>query len=423
LLHEADAEQIRGAAIVFPMAWQSFGFYAVLVVSFLCCSRACAAETPEVARGRYLATLGDCIVCHTNTDADSAKFAGGYALHASPGTVYSSNITPDKETGIGNWNADQFYRAMNEGISADGRHLYPAFPYAYFAKLSRVDTDAIFAYLKTVKPVKSRPPSNRLIFPADIRSGMAVWDALFLDKRPFQPDPRKSREWNRGAEIVTGIGHCGACHSPKNVVFADEKGDSLDGTFVDGWFAPNITNTKRDGLGEWTKQEIVRFLKTGRSAHAWAGGSMEQVIEQSTSHVADADLAAIATYLKALPPAPVKPPRIAAANQMQAGQVTFVERCSICHTKTTANGYPTLVGNTLVQSQSPDTILRIILGGASTADTEGSGGGFSMPAFPVLSDEELADVATFIRNSWGNRADPVSANHVASLRKTLKAPE
>jgi mono/diheme cytochrome c family protein len=313
---------------------------------------------------------------------------------------------------------------MHDGIAADGHHLYPAFPYPYFTKLSRADVGAIFAYLKTVKPVKYRPPRDELIFPANIRFGMTAWNALFLDKKPFKPNGAKSPQWNRGAEIVTGIGHCGACHSPKNIVFADKAGDTLDGTFVDGWFAPNITNAKRDGLGDWTAQEIVQFLKTGRSAHAWTGGSMQPVIEHSTSHMTDADLAAIATYLKSLPPPPAKsPPRPSAMQmQMQAGQATFVERCSICHTRISTQGYPTLSGNTLVQA-NPDTILRIILQGASTADTEAGGSGFSMPAFPVLSDKELADVATFIRNSWGNRAGPVSASDVRSLRKTLKALE
>jgi mono/diheme cytochrome c family protein len=367
--------------------------------------------------------MGDCVVCHTRSQAGSPVFAGGYALHATPGTVYSSNITPDKQTGIGNWSAGQFYRAMHEGIAANGHHLYPAFPYAYFTKLSRTDTDAIFAYLKTVKPVSYRPPRNRLIFPADIRAGMAAWNALFLDQKPFKPQASKSAAWNRGAWIVTGLGHCGACHSPKNLLFADKAGDNLQGNFVDGWFAPNITNARRDGLGDWTAQEIVQFLKTGRSAHAWAAGSMRQVVEESTSQMTDADVEAIATYLKSVAPVPAKPPRAPDAKQMQAGQAVFVARCSVCHSRTSGQSYPMLGGNTLVQSQNPATVLHIILRGASTAKTQVGGSGFSMPAFPVLSDGELADVATYIRNSWGNKAAPVSARDVRSLRKTLKADE
>lgn len=373
-----------------------------------------------MARGHYLAIMGDCVVCHTRTEVGSPPFAGGYPLHAAPGTVYSSNITPDKKTGIGAWTADQFYRAMHDGIAPDGRYLYPAFPYAYFTKLSRADTDAIFAYLKTVKSAFYHPPRSRLVFPANIRAGMAAWNTLFLDKKAFGPDATKSTAWNRGAEIVTGVGHCGACHSPKNILFADKAGDNMQGNFVDGWFAPNITNTRRDGLGDWTTQEIVQFLETGRSAHAWAAGSMQQVVEESTSRMTRSDLNAIATYLKSLPPVAPKPPHRPDAKQVQDGQAVFVARCSVCHTQTSAQGYPTLARNTLVQSRNPNTVLRIILQGASTANTKNAGSGFSMPAFPVLSDKELADVATFIRNSWGNKAEPVSKDDVKSLRKVLK---
>ena len=395
----------------------------IAVIGVLYCGIAQAADTSQVARGRYLAIMGDCVVCHTRPEAGSPKFAGGYPLHAAPGTVYSANITPDKKTGIGKWTSAQFYRAMHEGIAADGRHLYPAFPYAYFTELTRADTDAIFAYLKTVKPVSYRPPPSKLIFPANVRMGMAGWNALFLDKTSFKPDARKSAAWNRGAQIVTGAGHCGACHSPKNILFADKVGDNMQGNLVDGWFAPNITNTKRDGLGDWSPQEIVQFLKTGRNAHAWAAGSMQQVVEASTSRMKDSDLNAIATYLKSLAPVPPKSPPAPDAKQMQAGQAVFVARCSVCHTRTSTQGYPTLVGNTLVQSQNPDTVLHIIQQGASTADTKNAGSGFSMPAFPVLSDQEMADVATYIRNSWGNKAPPVSKGDVKSLRKILKDGE
>lgn len=395
----------------------------IAIIGVLCCGVAQAADTSQVARGRYLTVMGDCVVCHTRVEAGSLKFAGGYPLHAAPGTVYSSNITPDMQTGIGKWSAGQFYRAMHEGIAADGRHLYPAFPYAYFTKLGRADTDAIFAYLKTVKPVSYRPPRSRLIFPANIRAGMAAWNALFLDKTPFKPNATKSAAWNRGAEIVTGLGHCGACHSPKDFLFADEAGDNLQGNLVDGWFAPNITDTKRDGLGGWTAQQIMEFLKTGRSAHAWAAGSMRQVVEESTSQMTDSDQSAIATYLKSLPPVTPKPPHTPDAKQMHDGQAVFVERCSVCHSQTSLQDYPTLAGNTLVQSHNPSTLLRIILQGASTANTKNAGSGFSMPAFPVLSDKEMADVATFIRNSWGNKGKPVCPRDVKSLRRILKEAE
>lgn len=394
-------------------------FLYIAIAGLLCCGIAHAAESPQVARGRYLVTMGDCVVCHTRTEPGAAKFAGGYPLHAAPGTVYSSNITPDKKTGIGNWSPGQFYHAMHDGIAAGGKHLYPAFPYNYFTKLSRADTDAILAYLKTVKPITYRPPRDRLLFPANIRAGMAAWNMLFLDQSPLKPDTSKSEQWNRGAKIVAGIGHCGGCHSPKNFLFADKAGDNLQGNLVDGWFAPNITNARRDGLGGWTAQDIVQFLKAGRNAHAWAAGPMQQVIEQSASKMTDSDLMAIATYLKSLPPAQSKPPQAPDAKQMQDGQAIFVARCSVCHAPANAHDYPWFAGNTLVQSRNPATMLRIVLQGASSTASD-PGSGYSMPAFPVLSDKDLADVATYIRNTWGNRAEPVSAHDVRSLRKALK---
>ena len=397
-------------------------FRALLASAFaLAAVAAHADDSAQIARGRYLAIEGDCVVCHTRQDAGSPQYAGGYPLHAEPGTVFSSNITPDKDTGIGKWDADQFYRALHDGIAPGGRHLYPAFPYAYFSSLSRTDGDAIFAYLKTIKPVHYRPPHSDLIFPANVRTGMAFWNALYLSKKPFQSDKTKSTQWNRGAEIVTGIGHCGACHSPKNFLFADKPGTAMQGNVVDGWYAPNITGAKRDGLGDWSAQDIVQFLKTGRNAHAWVAGSMLPVVEDSTSQMTDSDLAAIAIYLKSYPAVAETKPPMPDAKQMAAGQAVFVARCTVCHTQTSAQGYPTLVSNTLVQGRDPSTVLRIILQGAQSAKTVNKPAAFSMPAFPVLSDQELADVATYIRNSWGNRANPVSAGDVKTFRKSLAA--
>jgi mono/diheme cytochrome c family protein len=382
-------------------------FRAAIILLLLWCD---AQAEDLVARGRYLATQGDCVVCHTRSQG--LAFAGGYPLHAGPGTVYSSNITPDRATGIGTWNADQFYSALHDGVAADGSHLYPAFPYVYFSGISRADSDALFAYLRTVKPVRYRPPPNALVFPTNIRFGMVFWNALFL-KQPSGPDPSKSAQWNRGSQIVNGIGHCGGCHSPKNILFADKRGNALQGEFVDGWFAPNLSGAGNDGLGGWTAGDIVRYLKTGANAHSMAVGSMKAVIEKSTSQMRDDDLAAIATYLKSLPnvapPAPNRP----SPAQMQDGQTIFVARCAVCHTQP---GYPPLGGNTLVQARDPRTVLRVILEGSESVKIAGVPQAYSMPAFPVLSDSELADVATFIRNSGGNHAGAVSAAEARQLR-------
>lgn len=379
---------------------------------------AAAEDKALIGRGRYLAALGDCVVCHTRKDADAPRFAGGYPLHAAPGTVYSSNITPDAETGIGKWTEGQFYRALHEGIAADGRHLYPAFPYAYFARSSRADSDALFAYLKTVKPVRYRPPRNRLVFPANIRGGMRVWNLLYLSGGALKSDTSKSAEWNRGNAIVTGIGHCGACHSPKNFLFADTEGMSLRGNFVDGWYAPNLTGTRRDGLGDWTKTDIVHYLKTGESRFARAAGSMRDVISQSTSLMTDADRAAVATYLKSLPASPLPAPHAPDAHAMASGRNIYVARCASCHGLggLGTSDYPALAGNTLVQAQNPDTVLRIVLQGAQAVGPAK----YSMPAFPVLGNAELANLATYVRNAWGNRAEPVSAKDVARFRRVLE---
>lgn len=380
-----------------------------------------AAETPQVARGRYLAIEGDCVVCHTRPGIGNPSFAGGYPLHAAPGTVYSSNITPDKQTGIGNWTAQQFYRALHDGISADGRHLYPAFPYVYFAQLSRADSDALFAYLKTVKPVHYQPPENSLIFPMNIRGLMAFWNALYLNTHPFKANPSRSPVWNRGAEIVLGVGHCGACHSPKNILFADSAGSVMQGNLTDGWFAPNLTGSKPDGLGDWTAADISQYLKTGVNRFTHVTGAMRDVIEKSTSLMTDADRSAIAAYLKALPPSPRTLPKWPDSVAMQTGQSVFVARCAVCHmVRGTGNAdYPTLAHNTIVQASNPDTVLRVILEGSQAVRTGDGEVGFSMPAFPVLNDEDLSDVATYIRNSWGNRAQPVSASQTRSFRKSL----
>lgn len=384
-------------------------------------SVAFAGDAQTIAQGRYLAVEGDCVVCHTGRAPGNAPFAGGYPLHAAPGTVYSSNITPDKDTGIGKWTADEFYRAMHDGIAADGHHLYPAFPYVYFAKLSRTDTDALFAYLGSVKPVHYRPPDNDLIFPMNIRAMMVFWNALYLHTHSYQRNPSRPQAWNRGAELVQGIGHCAACHAPKNLLFAD-TGDVMSGNLADGWYAPNLTSASPDGLGGWSAQDIAQYLKTGTNRFTHVTGAMRDVVEKSTSQMSDADRLAIAIYLKSLPaassPAVAKPKM----EVMRNGQAVFVARCAVCHMSRGGGNadYPNLAGNTIVQARNPDTVLRVILQGSQSVHTVHGDIGYSMPAFPVLSDRDLADLATYVRNAWGNRADPVREKAVKDFRKLLK---
>ncbi|HEX4533120.1 MAG TPA: cytochrome c [Rhizomicrobium sp.] len=373
-----------------------------------------ARANDAVARGKYLATLGDCEICHTAPNG-GAPYAGGYPLHAYFGTVYSTNITPDRKTGIGGWTADQFYRALHHGIAADGAHLYPAFPYNYFTRTPRADSDAILAYLKTLKPVFSPPTPNHLIFPTNIRATMTFWNLLFLDETPIKPDPSKSAAWNRGDQIVNGLGHCGACHTPKNIFFSDESGKAFQGETIDGWHAPNLTGSNRDGLGAWTESDIAGYLRTGRNRFGRVTGSMQDVVRISTSRMTDSDRAAIATYLKSLPPAPEQSIPKPEPAVMQTGKAVFVQRCSVCHAEH-GPAYPSLAGNSVVQSRDPSTVLRVILQGSQAAPTPNGPIGYSMPAFPVLNDTDLAAVATYIRNNWGNRAPPVSPGQAKELR-------
>jgi mono/diheme cytochrome c family protein len=375
-----------------------------------------------VARGKYLAILGDCAGCHS-TGPDSA-YSGGLPFTAAFGTVYSPNITPDRTTGIGRWTANQFYHAMHEGVAANGAPLYPAFPFAYFTHVSRADSDAIFAYLKTLKSVRATPPENKLVFPFNIRALMWVWDAMFFEPGAFRADPSKSAQWNRGDYIVNGLGHCAACHTPKNALFGDETSKALTGGTEEYWFSANLRGDTHDGLGKWSVADVVTYLQTGRNKYASAAGSMQEKVEQSTSHMSNADLAAIATYLKSLPPWPEGAPSAPDSYTMQSGQAVFVENCSACHMAPDSHeprDYPKLAGDTLIMGRDPMTVERIILEGAQSAVTANAKTTFSMPSFAALRDDDIAAVATYIRNSWGNHASPVSRDDVTKLRKALQA--
>jgi mono/diheme cytochrome c family protein len=397
---------------------------ALLTIAFVigAASGAHASAQDIVARGKYLATLGDCAGCHTN--ANGPQYIGGLPFVAAFGTLYSSNITPDKATGIGNWTSDQFYQTLHTGVTADGKHLYPAFPFVYFTHITRADSDAIFAYLRTVKPVRAIPPTNKLIFPFNIRAMMEFWDVLFFDKGTFRDDSSKSAAWNRGKYIVNGFGHCAACHTPKNLLFGDEKSKALTGGIQENWFSANLNGNAHGGLGKWSAADIVQYLKTGWNKYAAAAGSMQEKVTSSTSHMSDGDLMAIAVYLKSLPPAPQKTPPAPDARAMQAGEAAFVANCSACHSEPGAGeprDYPDLAGDTLIMGRNPETVIRIVLQGAESAKTPTAPTRYSMPGFAALTDQDIADVTTYIRNAWSNRASPVSAKNVKALRKTLTA--
>ena len=383
---------------------------------------AASSSGDPVAHGRYLAVLGDCAGCHTRPGG--APYAGGLGLGSSFGTIYTANITSDPKAGIGSWTADQFWRAMHEGRRSDGAHLYPAFPYVYFTHVTRQDSDALRAYLLTVPASDYTPPANTLLFPVNIRGTMSIWDALFFKAESFQPRADQSAEWNRGAYIVTGLGHCGACHTPKNLLQADSRSKPLQGGKIEDWFAPDLDGSPR-GLGGWSQEDIVEFLKTGRNAHSNGGASMSSVLIHSTSEMTDDDRRDIAIYLKSLPSSDGPAARGAPGDLMAEGGAIYRDQCSACHGADGAGEprlFPALRNNANAQQRDPTTMVRYILTGSQSTATKTNPTPFAMPAFAwKLNDREIAAVATYVRNSFGNSAPPVSTGDVASLRHKVAA--
>jgi mono/diheme cytochrome c family protein len=383
------------------------------------------AESPSFAtiqHGRYLVEAGDCAGCHT---ADPAQpFAGGFPVETPFGTIYSSNLTPDRETGIGAWSDEDFWRAMHLGVRADGARLYPAFPYPNFTKLSRDDVDAIRTYLSTLTPIRNTPPANDITWPLSHRVFVRGWNMLFFHPGEFQRNSQKSDAWNRGAYLVEGPGHCSACHTAKNVFGGDKTSRYLEGGVLQNWFAPNIADAARTGLQSWSNDDIVEYLKTGRNRMSGATGIMSEVITNSTSRLSDNDLRAIATYLKDTPGGDEPKPATPHQSAMDAGKRIYDDSCSGCHSASgegVARMFPPLKGNANVQSTNPTSVIRVILEGARTVVTDRQPTPSSMPSYDwKLTDDEIAAVATYVRNAWGNAAPEVSAGDVKSLRKTLK---
>jgi len=380
-----------------------------------------AGAPPDVARGRDLVIAGDCMSCHTRSGGE--PLAGGYGLQTPFGVIYTPNITADRDTGVGGWSADQFWRAMHEGRDDHGRYLYPAFPYVYFTTVSRADSDAILAYLKTTPAVRYTPPPNRLPFPLNIRQVMWVWNLLYFRPHGFQADPSQSAQWNRGAYLVNGLGHCGECHTPMNWLGANKTGEAFRGGEIEHFAVPDVTANARTGLGGWSATEVVEYLKTGRNAHANASGPMADVITYSTSLMSDADLQAIVAYLQTRPASPATVPSAPDPRAMQRGAAIFSDACASCHLdegRGQPGYFPPLGRDAVVQQKNPSGVLHMILAGTRTAPTLTHPTPLAMPSFAwKLTDQETADVATYIRNSWGNQAAPVSAGDVARLRGKL----
>jgi mono/diheme cytochrome c family protein len=397
---------------------------AILACLFLCGAFAAGparadAMDEAVAHGKALTEAGNCAGCHT---ADPEKpFAGGKRIDTRFGGVYSTNLTPDPETGIGGWSDDQFKRALREGVAPNGSRYYPAFPYPGFTKLTRDDILAVRAYLATLAPIRNRPPGPELHWPLNHRVVMRLWNYAFFRPGLFEPDQQKSTAWNRGGYLVEGLAHCGTCHTPKNVFGADRHGHALAGGPIQGWFAPRLDGAARSGLKSWSVEEIAEYLHEGRNARSHASGPMAEVIANSTSKMSDGDLHAIAVYLKDLPAGPAEPAvqRPPEAG-MKAGAAIYARDCASCH-KIDGSGAPRVVaplpGNALLQSANPASTLRVMLDGAQSVTTPAAPNTDAMPGYKQLSDQEIADVANYIRNSFGNAAPPVTAEQVAKARR------
>ena len=395
-----------------------------LISGILCALPAAATATAEgtqsiVQRGAYLAAAGDCVSCHT---AGAGKpFAGGYRIDTPFGDLLAPNITPDPDTGIGRWNAEDFYRALHQGVNRHGQDMYPAMPYTFYTRVTRADSDAIFAYLQTVPAVRNAVEVNHLNFPFNQRWTMAGWRELFFTEGTFAPDARKSASWNRGAYLVEGLGHCSACHSPRDVLGGIEQKHQYTGADIDGWFAPNLSSNLHVGLGSWTAQEIATYLKTGaRPGTTTAFGPMAEVVHNSTSQLTDADLAAMGEYLKSLPPeSPLRAARAVPQQSQVRGASLYMDHCSACH-QAKGRGmtgiFPPLAGNGAVIARDPGNVLQAILKGIPMRN-----GYVAMPSFASqLNDQQVADVANYVRTSWGNTAvASATAADAAKLRAQL----
>lgn len=406
-----------------------------------------AADPALIEQGRYLATAGDCISCHTR--AGGEPFSGGRALDTPFGVIYSANITPEGSTGIGRWTESDLRRAMHEGVAPDGTHLYPAFPYTAYTKVTDADVHAIYAFLRSLKAVRYTPPKNRMPFPFSVRGFLAGWNWMHLDQGRYVDDRSRSAQWNRGAYLVQGLGHCGACHTPRNVLGGERTSLALTGgeyldeivdEVVEGkitpmdertvriWSTANLTPAS-DGLKAWSVEELAAYLKTGHSPRGAAFGPMSEVVGNSTSHLSAEDTRAMAVYLKSLEPASQAPWSNASASRLKAGEVAFTAHCGDCHLPTglgmpcsaktdASKTAPPLAGSAALQSPSPATLINVILYGAHegkmTDDSWPKMSGFELAV--GLADEDIADLATYVRASWGNHAGPVSASAVAKQR-------
>ncbi|WP_432711329.1 c-type cytochrome [Paraburkholderia acidicola] len=405
-----------------------------------------------VARGEYLARAADCAGCHTAAPAAApahahggmapVPFAGGLGMGSPFGTIYSTNITPDPDAGIGRYTYDDFAHALRDGVARDGHRLYPAMPYPSFAKVADDDMRALYVYfMHGVAPVAARPPQTTLPFPFNQRWALMFWDWAFLPHGHFEPQLARGAQWNRGGYLVQSLGHCGACHTPRGPAYEERGYDDSASSYLTGgtndhWFAPNLSGDRGAGLGRLSAQDLAAFLRSGHGGGLVAFGSMVQVVEDSTQYLSDDDLNAIATYLKSAPrrmPSGQYDAQSRAARQsvraLKSGEVErpgaglYLSFCARCHQGNGAGvpqKYPRLGGNPAVLASEPTSLVRLLVEGGGSPHTDAGPAPRDMPSFAgKMTDTEMARVLTFIRTTWGNAADPVTTRDVADVRAAL----
>jgi alcohol dehydrogenase (quinone), cytochrome c subunit len=410
-------------------------FCGLLLLSAVPASRADENVSPPSNRGEYLARAGDCVACHSVPDGKA--FAGGLKMGSPLGNIYSTNITPDPETGIGGYSLEDFDRAVRQGIAKDGRRLYPAMPYPSYAKLTDADVAALYDFfMKQVPAVHQANKPSEIPSYLSFRWPLAIWDSLFTASGSYVNKSDHDADWNRGAYLVQGLGHCGACHTPRGLAFQekaldDSSPDYLSGAALDAWYAPSLRGDLRTGLGTWSKDDIVAFLKQGHNRGETAFGSMIDVVNNSTPYLSDSDINAIAVYLKSLPAASTEPAiayddattaALRSGHASPPGATVYTGTCANCH-GLDAKGFspfiPALAGNPIVLDSDPSSLINLVLNGSNPLVVKGTPDAYRMPQFrQQYSDQQIADVVTFIRNGWGNQAPAVTAAQVAELRKT-----
>lgn len=393
----------------------------------ICLSASASAATPDTAaveRGRYVATAGNCVSCHTR--ANGPAYAGGVAFETPMGVIYSTNITPDDETGIGRWSAEDFRRAMHEGVAPGGRRLFPAFPFTSFTKVSDADIADLYAFLRTLKRERAPEFDNGVLF--SMRWPMAVWNGMQFQPGRFEPRADRTPAWNRGAYLVEGLLHCGACHSPRNWMLAERSDSPLQGGVLRAdvgngstrtWSAVDLTSGDR-GLSSWSEQDLVRYLQRGVSPKAGTFGPMNEVILNSTRFLRPDDLAAVAAYVKSIHKDPPPAPNLVAAGEAALGGAIYKDRCAKCHGPAGRGSLfsgPPLAGSAIVQSDDASSLINVILHGPKLAPDVSYGQWETMGDYADrLDDAQIATLINYLRGTWGNRAPSVDESHVRRQR-------